>query len=95
MNADLLRHALCEYVSILDANSRVANRAEDRQVNDRLLANAARMFLALETEKPLENLRQLVSTARHSYGWGYLAGSAGEAAESAFSDFANRIDNAT
>ena len=55
---------------------------------------AARMFVAIEKYASLEKLRQLVEDERHSFGWGYLVGSHGGTAESAFSTFAKLVESA-
>jgi len=95
MSTEEFRAALAKYVSILEESARTTHRAEDRSIYEKHLANSAKMFLAIESEDPLGSLKRLVSDERRFYGWGYLSGAAGEAAESAFNEFAEFIAKAT
>ena len=52
------------------------------------------MFVAIEKNGSIQELKQLVGDQRHSNGWDYLAGPAGDAAEAAFNAFANLVETA-
>jgi hypothetical protein len=51
------------------------------------------MYALLHRDEPLSMLKEKVAEERHNYGWGYLQGSEGEAAESAFHKFATLIES--
>ena len=87
--------ALAEYISILESSSRETTGAEDRSHYQRHLAAAAQMFCAIQKKNSLEELRELVKSERHSYGWDFLDGSAGRATESAFHHFAMLVEDST
>ena len=92
---DLL-DALSTYVSVLARSARETHRAEDRQTYTRHLAAAAQLFVAIHSGR-IDDLRALVASERHAYGWGYLSDAEGAAAEGAFDEFARRVEttNAT
>jgi hypothetical protein len=50
------------------------------------------MFMVMEKENSLEKLKELVASERQSYGWDYLNGPHGEAAEAAFDSFAKLVE---
>jgi hypothetical protein len=94
MPMEKYRKALVEYVSVLQTSADNTNQTEDRPKYDGHLANSARMFVAIEKYSSLEKLRHLVEEERHSFGWGYLVGPTGNAAESAFNAFASLVETA-
>ena len=81
-----LLQALAAYVSVLAASADATVRAEDRAAYARHLAAAARMFAALHAGDSA-TFSELVETERRAFGWGYLSGSAGAAADAAFAAF--------
>lgn len=88
--------ALAAYVAVLSRSARETHRADDRHIYTQHLAAAARFFLALHAGR-VEELRSLVASERHAYGWDYLSDAEGAAAEKAFDDFAKVVEatNAT
>ena len=82
--------ALTNYVSVLEASAEHTTRAEDRSVYTRHLAEAARMFAALQAGEE-QALRERIEAERRTYGWGYLSGEPGAAAEAAFDALADRL----
>ncbi|MFQ6021872.1 MAG: hypothetical protein ACE5NW_04055 [Acidiferrobacterales bacterium] len=90
-----LKSALAEYISSLGASAAKTQRAEDRSRYQQHLAAAALMYAALEKHRSIEKLRELVASERRSYGWDYLDGSEGKAAEVAFNAFAKLVETAT
>lgn len=87
-----LSTALAEYISTLAASADRASRAEDRPIYTRHLAEAALMFSDLHSGSH-GTLRERIESERHSYGWGYLTGDAGAAAEAAFDAFARLVES--
>jgi hypothetical protein len=83
--------ALAKYVAVLDMSARQTHRAEDRPSYTQHLAAAAQFFGAAHAGR-LEELRGLVASERHAYGWGYLSDAEGSAAEKAFDDFAKLVE---
>jgi hypothetical protein len=92
MKTNELKSALAEYVDVLGRSAEQTHRAEDRSPYQQHLAAAALMFAALEKHESIEKLKELVASERHSYGWYFLSGPEGEAAESAFNEFANLVE---
>ena len=90
-----LKGALADYIAVLDTSATKTKRAEDRVRYQQHLAAAALMYVALEKHRSLEKLKELVASERHSYGWDYLDGPPGEAAEAAFDAFAKLVETAT
>jgi hypothetical protein len=86
-----LTSALADYIAVLAASADRTTRAEDRSAYTRHLSEAARMFADLHGRQ-LDRLRERVAAERHAYGWSYLSGDAGEAAEAAFDALARRIE---
>lgn len=78
-----LLDALAKYVIVLNRSAQETHRAEDRQSYTQHMAAAAALFVAAHTGR-LEELRELVASERHAYGWGYLSYAEGDAAEKAF-----------
>ena len=91
-----LLDALAKYVIVLNRSAQETHRAEDRQSYTRHMAAAAELFVAAHAGR-LEELRELVASERHAYGWGYLSYDEGDAAEKAFDEFAKVVEttNAT
>jgi len=91
-----LLDALSKYVSVLAKSAHETHRAEDRQTYTQHLAEAAQIFVAVHSDH-IDDLRALVASERHSYGWGYLSDAEGSSAERAFDEFAKKIEatNAT
>ena len=86
-----LLDALATYVEVLNRSARETRRADDRHTYTQHLAAAAQIFVAAHAGR-MEELRALVATERHAYGWGYLSDAEGEAAEKAFDGFAKIIE---
>jgi hypothetical protein len=91
-NLDLLKKSLAEYVAVLGKSAAETSWAEDCIAYQSHLAEAAMMLVAIDEAKSIEKLKQLVSSERHGYGWGYLRGSFGSEAESAFDTFARMVE---
>ena len=85
-----IEDALTEYINVLAEGTSYAN---DRHLYEGHLAKAAIMFAIVHGGEPLSRLKEKVAEERHSYGWGYLQGSAGEAVEAAFHKFATLIES--
>ena len=88
-----LADALARYVAALEAGALETNHAQDRSSYVAHLAAAARMFSAIHTGS-LYQLKAIVVEERHSYGWSYLSGKAGDSTEAAFDAFAKQVENA-
>jgi hypothetical protein len=95
MKTDELKSALAEYIDALETNASRTHRTEDRSRYQQHLASAALMFAALEKHRSIEKLKKVVASERRSYGWGYLDGPEGEAAESAFYAFEKLVQRVT
>ena len=85
--------ALADYIAVLEKSARETDRAEDRSRYQQHLASAALMYAAIAKQCSLEGLRELVASERHSYGWSFLSGPPGEAAETAFDQFAKLVES--
>jgi hypothetical protein len=83
---------LVDYASVLSKSAEETTRAEDRSVYTQHLAAAAKMFIAAHLGRAAD-LKALVASERRSYGWGYLSGEPGSAAERAFDAFASAIES--
>ncbi len=75
-----LLDALAKYVAVLNRSAQETHRAEDRGTYTQHLAAAAQFFVAAHAGR-VEELRALVASERHAYGWGYLSHAEGSAAE--------------
>ena len=82
---------LATYVAVLADALRNTTRAEDRTRYRDHLAAAALVFERLQ-QGDVVSAKQLIAEERRSFGWGYLSGDAGAAAESALSSFADFIE---
>ncbi len=85
--------ALADYIAVLEKSASETNRAEDRSRYQQHLASAALMYAAIAKHGSLEALWQLASSERRSYGWSFLSGPPGEAAETAFDQFAKLVES--
>lgn len=85
----MLERELAHYIAALDASAEACTRAEDRVVYQAHLAAAARMFAALSPPVAQAKFLSLVQSEVEAYGRGFLSGTAGEQAESAFQTFAS------
>jgi hypothetical protein len=83
-----LERELAQYISALDEAAGACTRAEDRARYQAHLAAAARMFAALSPPADQSQFLSLVQSEVETYGRGFLSGTAGEQAESAFQTFA-------
>ena len=87
--------SLATYIEVLAHSAQMTNRAEDRASYARHLAAAATIFADLHSGR-LSEASEIVRSERHDFGWGYLSGPEGAAADAAFHTFATLIDsNAT
>ncbi len=84
--------ALTEYVGVLGDSLERTSYANDRHLYLGHLGAAAIMYAILHRGEPMSRLKEKVAEERHNYGWGYLQGSEGEAAEAAFHKFATLIE---
>lgn len=87
-----LLDALATYIGVLAHSAQVTKRAEDRVTYTRHLAAAAQIFVCLHSEQ-LSEAKEMVRSQRHGFGWGYLSGEEGAAAEAAFDRFATMIES--
>ena len=90
-----MKSALADYIAVLHTSAAKTHRAEDRDRYQQHLAAAALMYAALEKHRSVAKLKELVASERRSYGWDYLDGSEGKAAEAAFNAFATLVEAAT
>ena len=81
---------LAAYIAVLNDSASRTSRAEDRAAYTRHLAAAARMFVAIDAGDHAELMR-IVAGEEHGYGWSFLDGAVGEAAEASFSAFATSV----
>ena len=82
---------LCVYAKVLSKSADATTRAEDRAIYTQHLAAVARMFAAAQ-EGQREELEKLIASERRAFGWGYLSGAEGAAAERAFHEFAKTLE---
>jgi hypothetical protein len=88
-----LEAALAEYIATLSKSTRNTSRTEDRATYQRHLASAALMFVAIHQDDAAR-LKELIDGASHDFGWGYLSGEEGSAAEGAWVRFADFVRSA-
>ncbi len=84
--------ALAKYIGVLTEGASRTSRAEDRLLYTKHLAEAAIVFTLIHQDAPPQQVRDKVVQERRAFGWGYLSGSEGEAAEAAFQEFAKLVD---
>jgi hypothetical protein len=87
MVSSLALSALDTYIAVLSASSDCTHQAEDRGRYRDHLANAAKLFHLLYRGDMIA-FKELISVEQRSYGWGFLSGDEGAAAEAAFAAFA-------
>jgi hypothetical protein len=85
MNPDLLND-IAEYISVLSASLEKANSVQDRSAYERHLAAAASIRESLR-QCNFQQARQQVASEERDFGWSFLPGEEGRAAESAFVHF--------
>jgi len=90
MNSTLAN--LCNYAEVLAKSADETTRAEDRTVYTQRLAAVARMFVAAYHGQRTE-LENMIASERRAFGWGYLSGVEGTAAEQVFDEFAKIIES--
>ncbi|MDQ3650653.1 MAG: hypothetical protein M3458_10370 [Acidobacteriota bacterium] len=88
-----IEDALARYISVLADSLRQTSHANDRHAYVAHLAEAAIMFALVHRGEPLSTLKEKMAAEGRSYGWGYLQGSEGEAAEGAFNEFAALVES--
>ncbi len=89
--ADPRLEAAARYVDTLSSSLAATSRAEDRSLYGGHLARAAELFALLVHGADEQRISDWMETERHAFGWAYLSGAAGEAAENAFADLAKAI----
>ena len=82
---------LANYVAVLEQSAEATTHAADRAAYTTHRAVAASMFSPVHNGD-LATLRILVAHERRSFGWSYLSGQCGKAAEAAFQRFASALD---
>ena len=88
-----IEDALAHYIGVLSDSLRQTSRANDRHVYMAHLAEAAIMFASVHRGEPLSMLKERVAAEVRSYGWGYLEGAEGDAAEGAFRELAALVES--
>jgi hypothetical protein len=76
--------AVAAYIGVLAASADATDRAEDRSQYEARLASAARLVALLAAQPSSSTIEAWVESEQRAYGWGYLSGEPGEAAERAF-----------
>lgn len=77
---------LAAYVEVLTESADNTRHAEDRPRYQAHLAAAARMFAAIHKGDEAE-LKRLIDSEEHGFGWSYLSGEEGNRAHSAWAAF--------
>jgi len=85
MNTELLDD-LAEYIGVLSASLEKTKHTQDRSAYERHLAAAASIFQSLR-QSNFEQARQQVASEKRIFGWSFLPGEEGKAAEAAFVRF--------
>jgi hypothetical protein len=75
--------AVAAYIGVLAASADTTDRAEDRSQYEARLASSARLVALLAARHSSETIDAWVESEQRAYGWGYLSGESGEAAERA------------
>jgi hypothetical protein len=88
-----LRDGLADYIGLLSNGLATASNANDRGLYIEHLAQAAKMFFYLQKKMDRTVLSERLSHERRAYGWSFLPGNDGNAAESAFNRFAKAIED--
>ena len=84
--------AVVAYINVLSASAEATSRAEDRPRYESHLASAARLVALLVGDAPSDDVQQWFRQEDRAFGWGYLSGEAGQAAEEAFEGLKQQID---
>ncbi len=79
---------LAKYILVLRDSLEQTHCANDRPIYTKHLAAAAVMLAEYCESQDVARLQESIGTERRAYGWGYLSGTEGKAAESAFHDLA-------
>ena len=87
-----LKNALAQYVRVLADSAGSTTYANDRNLYQAHLAEAARIFADLQ-EGHLDSVRGRIAGERRAFGWSFLAGPEGEAAERAWHAFASLVES--
>ncbi len=87
-----IEDALARYIEVLSTSRSRTTTANDRHVYTEHLAAAALMFASFHTASPIATLKKHVADERRAYGWGFLSGEEGSAAEKAFDEFAKLVE---
>ena len=85
MNTDLLDE-LAEYIGVLSTSLEKTNHAQDRSAYERHLEAAASIRESLR-QADFHQARQEVASEERNFGWSFLPGEEGRAAEAAFVRF--------
>ena len=93
MNIDLLDD-LAEYISVLSASLEKTKHAQDRSAYEQHLAAAALIFQNLR-QSNFQQARQQVASEERNFGWSFLLGEEGSAAEAAFVRFKKLFEEKT
>jgi hypothetical protein len=76
--------AVATYIDVLASSAESTTRAEDRSQYEARLASAARLVALLAAEPSASQVEAWIASEQRAYGWDYLSGDSGEAAERAF-----------
>ena len=87
----ILQINIAEYIDVLERSAKETNHAEDRTKYDRHLAAAA-LMCAAATNNDIKKIEELIENERRSFGWDFLAGTTGAAAEAAFVKLAKHVN---
>jgi hypothetical protein len=90
MNTDPLDD-LAEYIGVLSASLEKTKHAQDRSAYEQHLAAAASIFQSLR-QSNFHQARQQVASEKRNFGWSFLPGEEGRAAEAAFIRFEQRFE---
>lgn len=93
MDTPNLETALAEYIAVLSKSAGDTSRTEDRVTYERHLASAALMFVAIHGDDATR-LKEIVDGETRNFGWGYLSGEEGAAAEAAWVRFGGIVRSA-
>ena len=91
MNADVMDD-LAQYINVLSTNMEKAKHTQDRSFYVGHLAAAALIFKSLQ-QSNFEQARQQIATEKRNFGWSFLPGEEGSAAEAAFARFTKSFDD--
>jgi len=94
-NPGEIKTEIAKYIIILRDCRNNCRRAEERQLYENHLAAAAIMFAETHLEFSVSQLKERVASEKRGYGWSYLSGKEGLAAEGAFHKLASFVENIT